>query len=57
MACHGSIRSGREMKRAEAEALIDSLEETQGSAFCPHGRPVVQYFTQEELESRFGRIQ
>ncbi len=57
LACHASIRSGREMKRLEAEALVESLEATNGSAFCPHGRPVVQYFSKEDLEIRFGRIQ
>ncbi len=56
MACHGSIRSGRELKREEAESLVSSLETTKGSAFCPHGRPVVQFFTKNELEDRFGRL-
>ena len=57
LACHGSIRSGRELEREEAYALVKDLEQVEGSAYCPHGRPVVQYFTQEELEQRFGRIQ
>jgi len=57
LACHGSIRSGRELEKEEAYALVKDLEEVENSAFCPHGRPVVQYFTKEELEIRFGRIQ
>ena len=55
LACHGSVRSGRQLEQLEAHALIDSLAEAEASAFCPHGRPVVQYFSQMELEARFGR--
>ena len=55
LACHGSVRSGRELEPEEAYALLDSLKEVEASAFCPHGRPVVQYLSQAELEARFGR--
>ena len=57
MACHSSIRSGRELEKEEAYALVSELDTVENSAFCPHGRPVVQHFTKEELEVRFGRIQ
>ena len=56
LACHGSIRSGREMEPEEAYALMQSLETAEAAAFCPHGRPVVTYLDEVELERLFGRI-
>ena len=57
MACHGSVRSGRNLKEAEVRELIRSLEEAEGSSMCPHGRPVLKCFTEQELEKLFGRVQ
>ena len=55
LACHGSVRSGRDLERDEVYALLRSLEEAEASAFCPHGRPVVVYLAASELEALFGR--
>ncbi|MCB0358476.1 MAG: hypothetical protein KDD44_02540, partial [Bdellovibrionales bacterium] len=55
LACHGSIRSGRELERDEVYALLRSLEEAEASAFCPHGRPIVRTLAESELERMFGR--
>jgi DNA mismatch repair protein MutL len=55
LACHASIRSGDVITREEVYALFEALDEAEWSGACPHGRPVVTAFTQDELERRFGR--
>jgi len=54
-ACHGSIRAHDALAPAEAEALLDALDETDYGARCAHGRPVVAEWTEAEIERRFGR--
>jgi DNA mismatch repair protein MutL len=54
-ACHGSIRAHDGLAAAEAQALLDALDETDYGARCAHGRPVVAEWTQAEIERRFGR--
>jgi DNA mismatch repair protein MutL len=54
-ACHGSIRAHDGLAAAEAQALLDALDETDYGARCAHGRPVVAEWTQPEIERRFGR--
>ena len=55
MACHRSVRSGRDLEPAEAYHLLAELERAETSAFCPHGRPVVVWLCEDELEQLFGR--
>ncbi|MCB9030471.1 MAG: DNA mismatch repair endonuclease MutL [Deltaproteobacteria bacterium] len=55
IACHASVRSGKEMAKEEVYALFDALDSTEFSAACPHGRPVVVKFSEIEIESWFGR--
>lgn len=55
LACHASIRSGRELERAEVYALFEALDSTEFSAACPHGRPVIVRFSEREVEAWFGR--
>jgi DNA mismatch repair protein MutL len=55
LACHRSIRRGRELEPAEVYQLLEDLEAAQNSAFCPHGRPVVTSISEAELEALFGR--
>ncbi|MBN8550796.1 MAG: DNA mismatch repair endonuclease MutL [Deltaproteobacteria bacterium] len=55
LACHASIRSGKEMEREEVYALFKALDSTEFSAACPHGRPVVVSFSKEDVEAWFGR--
>jgi DNA mismatch repair protein MutL len=54
-ACHGSIRAHDALAPAEAQALLDALDETDYGARCAHGRPVVAEWTEAEIERRFGR--
>ena len=55
LACHSSIRKGRELEAEEVYKLVEDLEAAESSAFCPHGRPVLCGFNRERLEELFGR--
>lgn len=55
MACHRSIRTGRDLEEPEVFELIASLHEAETSGYCPHGRPVVTYLRRTDLELMFGR--
>ena len=56
LACHRSIRSGREMEAPEAYELLEALDTADSSGYCPHGRPVMTFLVQREFESMFGRV-
>jgi DNA mismatch repair protein MutL len=55
MACHGSIRAGRRLGRAEMDALLRRMEATPRAATCSHGRPTFLKLSKAEIESLFGR--
>ncbi len=55
MACHRSIRAGRQLNLAEAAALLRDMEATPRAATCSHGRPTFLKLSREALESLFGR--
>jgi DNA mismatch repair protein MutL len=55
VACHGSVRAGKELSVPEMERLVVEIENTPFSAHCPHGRPTVIRISVKEMERRFGR--
>ena len=55
MACHGSIRAGRRLTLAEADALLRRMEATPRAATCSHGRPTFLRLSRAEIERMFGR--
>ncbi len=55
IACHASIRSGEKLEREEVYALFASLDSTEFSSACPHGRPIIVSFSSPEIEKWFGR--
>lgn len=55
MACHGSIRSGRQMRAEEMNALLREMEATPHSGQCNHGRPTYVELKLAEIERLFGR--
>jgi len=55
IACHSVIRASRKLELQEIRALLKELDEVDFATQCPHGRPVLLEFTQEQLERMFKR--
>ncbi|MBF9042755.1 DNA mismatch repair endonuclease MutL [Rhodobacterales bacterium HKCCE4037] len=55
VACHGSIRSGRQMRADEMNALLREMEATPMSGQCNHGRPTYVELKLTDIERLFGR--
>ena len=56
IACHSVIRANRKLDREEIRALLSELDQIDFATQCPHGRPVLLEFTQEQLERMFKRV-
>lgn len=55
VACHGSIRTGRQMRADEMNALLREMEATPHSGQCNHGRPTYVELKLADIERLFGR--
>jgi DNA mismatch repair protein MutL len=55
LACKAAVKAG---KRLQPEEMLKLLEQMGGCAafsHCPHGRPVLKIFSQQEMEKWFKR--
>lgn len=56
MACKRSIKANHYLSEAEIIRLIEDLRKTVDPYTCPHGRPVIIFFSYYEIEKMFKRV-
>lgn len=55
IACHSSVRAGRNLGPEEVSRLLEDLDEAGSPRTCPHGRPLFKYIEWREIERWIGR--
>jgi DNA mismatch repair protein MutL len=55
LACHSAVRVGQNMGPEQVASLLTSMDETDFSGNCPHGRPSFITFSRSDLERWFKR--
>lgn len=57
MSCKRSIKANHHLSENEARQLLIDLAKTENPYNCPHGRPVLIKFSNQDMEKMFKRIQ
>lgn len=57
MSCKRAIKANHHLDDQQARALLVKLATAENPFNCPHGRPVLVHFTDQDLEKLFKRIQ
>mgnify|MGYP004599009423 CR=1 FL=1 len=57
MSCKRAIKANHHLDERQAKALLERLPQCENPYNCPHGRPVLVKFTNEDIEKMFKRIQ
>lgn len=56
IACKTAIKANKALSKDEVHHLIEQLRDTLNPYYCPHGRPVLLFFSLYEIEKMFKRI-
>lgn len=56
IACKGAIKANEPLNSDEVHNLIENLKITNNPYYCPHGRPVIVFYSNYEVEKWFKRI-
>ena len=57
ISCKQSIKANHHLEQQQAVSLLRQLKECENPFNCPHGRPTVVKFSNQDLERMFKRIQ
>ncbi|MFD1431282.1 DNA mismatch repair endonuclease MutL [Lacticaseibacillus yichunensis] len=57
MSCKRAIKANHHLDHQQAQALLTRLPDCENPFNCPHGRPVLVHFSNQDLEKMFKRIQ
>lgn len=57
MSCKRAIKANHHLDDRQAKALISELKNVENPFNCPHGRPVLVHFSNQDMEHFFKRIQ
>lgn len=55
-ACHMAVRAGQSLNQPQMQGLLDDLMKSERPYSCPHGRPTLIRFTDNDLARLFKRI-
>ncbi|MBU0481413.1 MAG: DNA mismatch repair endonuclease MutL [Proteobacteria bacterium] len=55
MACKAAIKANHSLLLPELESLLGEMEKNDVFSHCPHGRPVVRFFSADEIRKWFHR--
>ncbi|MGM0398718.1 MAG: DNA mismatch repair endonuclease MutL [Halobacteriota archaeon] len=55
LACYPSITGNTSLSDGDVVSLLSRLDDCENPFSCPHGRPVIIEFSEQELEDRFER--
>ena len=55
-ACHMAVRFGQNLNQQQMQGLLDDLLNTPRPYTCPHGRPTLIRFSEQDLAKLFKRI-
>lgn len=57
MSCKLSIKANHPLDRLQAQAVLDQLAQAKNPYNCPHGRPTLVHFSDQDIQKMFKRIQ
>ena len=55
MACRAAVKAGSPLSKEEINELLTEMNQCDNVHHCPHGRPSILVYTQEELDKQFKR--